>query len=222
MSYIIHSDRPFIFIHIPKTAGNAVWKTAKAKYNVEVVKNTRTQTNYHSTLRDVEDHYISDLHNPFIFSFVRNPWERVCSWYFFRLGILKNAFYGVNKTGKFDATKVENNPNKIGKELNLMQTSFDSWLDRYKDQPWDYTWFKLSDTQSSWLTAHNISTDKIIKTDNIDQELSSIKIFGNTKLPKTNKSKKTVTSYRQLFSSKSRNLVGQMFEEDIDNFKFTF
>lgn len=222
MSYIIKSDPTTVFIHIPKTAGNAIWKTSKSMYPVEIIKNNRCNRNYHSKLLDFEQSYLDNIENLFIFSFVRNPWSRICSWYFFRKNILEKELQIFNKTGKLPAKKVIDNVDKINKEYNMMCESFDNWLFAYYDTPWDYTWFKISDTQSSWLRSSKLKVNKIIKTENIDQELHNVPAFANVNLPKTNKSKKSISSYQELYTKKSKKFIHNLYEEDIDNFKYTF
>lgn len=222
MSYIIGDTTKTVFVHIPKTAGNAIWKTANTMYPVEIIKNSRCNRNYHSTLLDYENNYFDSMHNPFVFTFVRNPWDRVCSWFFFRKGILEKELQKHSNTGVLPAKKVVNDVGKIKKEYSTMCNSFDRWLYEYHDQPWDYTWFKLSHTQSYWLQSNNVKIQKIIKTEEIDNGLKEVPLFSKINLPKTNKSKKSVSSYKDLYTTKSKKFVGKLYQEDTDNFKYVF
>jgi len=83
MSYIINSPNKAVFIHIPKTAGNAIITVANTLYGTDRIKNDRTEnSNFHSTLQDAEK-YFDNISNLYSFTVVRNPWSRVSSWYFF-------------------------------------------------------------------------------------------------------------------------------------------
>ena len=64
---------PFIFVHIPRTAGRSVLKAIGHPFDTE-----------HKSIID----YCNELTEPvvrsrLVFSTVRNPWERAVSWYLF-------------------------------------------------------------------------------------------------------------------------------------------
>lgn len=73
---------PFIFIHIPKTAGNSIRRFLEFKFNYKV--NTYcTENGYgnlHDTLFQLETINNIDK-NTFIFSVCRNPYRRIYSYY---------------------------------------------------------------------------------------------------------------------------------------------
>jgi hypothetical protein len=87
----------FLFVHVPKTAGNSIQNVLKAHCDDQIVclephhdgverfevRNPKYALHKHSTLRD----YYRELGKPlfdklFKFSCVRNPWERMISFYF--------------------------------------------------------------------------------------------------------------------------------------------
>lgn len=219
MSYYIESKTPAVFIHIPKTAGRSVLTLIKNNYNYEIIPNDRTSNlNFHSTLKDAED-FVNEK-DPYVFSIVRNPWCRTASWFFFRREVLRQglkALYAGKKTNK-----VQDNYDIVLEEYNIMIDSFEKWLTRYHNHAWDNTWFKLSDSQSTWLKSKLISVDKIIKFENINEEINNIEIFKNMTLPITNKGPSNL-SYRNIFTnSYTVNLIKSLYEEDIDNFGYTF
>jgi hypothetical protein len=64
---------PFIFIHIPRTAGRMILHAVGKTFDFQ-----------HKTIAD----YCAELTEPvvrrrFVFAVVRNPWERAVSWYLF-------------------------------------------------------------------------------------------------------------------------------------------
>ena len=77
---IISEDYNFIFVHVPKTGGNSVNKA------LEEFNSSRHGRPYgvgmHRYLSTVDKKTRWDK---FAFGFVRNPWDRICSMYHFRV-----------------------------------------------------------------------------------------------------------------------------------------
>jgi chondroitin 4-sulfotransferase 11 len=70
---MISADRRWIFVHIQKTGGNAV----RMALGVEI-----DDAYKHFFARELRDLYgDTDWRQSFKFSFVRNPWERLVSWW---------------------------------------------------------------------------------------------------------------------------------------------
>lgn len=93
---IISSGRKFIFVHIPKTGGTSlalaleeramkddilIGDTPKAKRRKGRLKTLTPAGRLwkHSTLRDIEG--VADPADHFVFTIVRNPWDRMVSFY---------------------------------------------------------------------------------------------------------------------------------------------
>lgn len=219
MSYYIEAKIPTVFIHIPKTAGRSVLTLIKDNYDYQIIPNDRTTNlNFHSTLEDAEN--IVNGVDPYVFSIVRNPWSRTASWFFFRREVLRQglkALYAGKKTNK-----VQDNLDVVLEEYNTMLDSFEKWLTHYHNCKWDNTWFRLADSQSTWLKSKLISVDKVIKFENINEEIKNIELFKNMSFPLTNKGPSN-SSYRELFTnSYTVDLIKSLYEEDIDTFGYTF
>lgn len=219
MSIIIHDSTPLIFIHIPKTAGRSITETIKTKFGTDVIPNTRTKnSNYHSTIKDAED-FVGNLDHYCCFTVVRNPWDRMASWFNFRKNILQASLKQMRKTGT--ARKVSYlTADEIFRELEVMELGLYQWLVEYKDRPWDYTWFSPTTTQCEWIRDRKIDT--IIKYENLQHEINQLKIFRDLTLKELNVSSNKKSSYQQLYNKNSRNLIAQIYQEDIDKFEYTF
>lgn len=218
MSYIIESPTPAIFIHIPKTAGNSIISSISQNYNCTIIKNDRTQNdNYHSTIIDANKQ-LGNIDDYYKFSVVRNPWNRVTSWFLFRKVILEKSIKTLRAGQKIK--KLIPNLVNLEKEYTAMNTSLENWLALYNDQPWDFTWFKISDNQSSWLNGY--SFDSIIKYENLGEELKEIPFLNISSLPKNNRSQNSNIDWKSLYSTKAKDLVYRLYEEDIDKFKYIF
>ena len=71
---ILH-DKKIIFVHIPRTGGTSVEKYFNFKFD----HGWKPETAQHLTLEEYDNHY--DIKNYFKFTIVRNPWDRLLSWY---------------------------------------------------------------------------------------------------------------------------------------------
>ena len=76
----------FIFIHIPKTAGTSISR-AVSPYatNRKLHKSRDCEFASHITLKKLQTREKIQIDNYFTFAFVRNPWERIQSLYYYVL-----------------------------------------------------------------------------------------------------------------------------------------
>lgn len=210
-----------LFVHIPKTAGKSV-RVAMGRINkdiYEVTNNKTTDGNYHSTI-DVCQKQIPDFNSYYKFTVVRNPWDRVCSWYFFRKEILANSLY---KKTTSRIRKFKKVPDIILlNELNLMEKDFNEWLHINVNLPWNNTWFSLAYDQMTWIKDVSIF-DKICKFENLKDDMQQIPFFKDKSFDKkTNPSKNDNKVYKELFSTESKDLIANLYKRDIEAFNYEF
>ena len=213
----IYTDK-ILFVHIPKTAGASIIKKIKKTNTIHKVKNNRTvDDNYHSTANDCIN-TVPNISNLYKFTVVRNPWDRATSWFYFRKEILETEIKLITSGQK--SKRVINNLELLNTELSIMNNGFNEWLSIYINSPWDYTWFSLSFDQHSWLD--NINFDKIIKYENLNEDLRSVKFLDFSNLPYRHKSKNYITDYRQLYNTASIDLIQKVYKKDIEKFGYKF
>ena len=77
---LISKEKKFVFIHIPKTAGDSITEALREYCNV-----VDTNKYKHLHPRQIRNKYFGDgtWNQFFKFAFVRNPWDRFHSDYYF-------------------------------------------------------------------------------------------------------------------------------------------
>jgi chondroitin 4-sulfotransferase 11 len=179
-----------IFIHIPKNAGTSIETYFKNK-------NFKKQPRKHADIEDIKKDFL-DLYRSYDkFAIIRNPYDRMVSWYFF----IKHKLTSMEKTYKMPP--------------------FDDWI---KD-PSKY-WKVIRDPigflkpQYEWID----ETVEIIKFENIHVELNNFfKKIGNPyfrtiDLPIINKSKHK--HYLEYYNKKSLDVVYNKYKKDFKYFNY--
>tara|TARA_Y100000034_G_scaffold51421_1_gene63242 strand:+ start:525 stop:1094 length:570 start_codon:yes stop_codon:yes gene_type:complete len=185
-------DKKIIYIHIPKCAGVSVeklfgWIGAR-----------------HETMQVYADDYSKEfLESCFKFTFVRNHWARMVSWYFYH----KDWWYE-------DKTK----------------EGFQSWVKDGMKSHWvdngDGTNWNNYDSLSciDFLRNNkNIDFDYIGKVETINEDMKYICEKTNVEykeLPHINKS--THKHYREYYNEETKNIVEERLERDFLFFPYEF
>lgn len=215
MSVYLRKNK-ILFLHIPKTAGSSIRRSLETIEKIVDVPTNKSKTNWHSTYKDCKIH-IPDIQDYQKFTVIRNPWDRVCSWYFFRKELLENEIHKMQKGIK--SRRFINDIERLSAELSVMKNDFNDWFLKYYNVPWDYTWFSLSHSQSFWLGDGKFD---IIKFENISEDIKKIKQLANNKLPHKRKTQNVLHKYQDIFDNKTKDLVYQIYKEDIIKFDYEF
>jgi hypothetical protein len=233
MSCWIHEETSTCFIHIPKTGGTSINAYFSDKYLKKFNLNDKSdirvkKITHHSNI----DYIVNNLNSKpqYTFSIVRNPWDRLVSWY----------FYYCNSQGKKEDVfskieKVENLTlkNDLIKYYNYWFEGFDSFICNCLDNSsiWKHGqtlhsdfWYTPSTNQSEWIFTKNNSVDEFFKTEEMDKCWTVIKerfdLNENINLPYVRKSKHK--HYKEYYSDKTKKKVNEVYEKDIELFKYTF
>ena len=182
-----------LFIHIPKCAGRSVERYFEYKGR------------RHRTL----DEYIKKegerIESFFKFSFVRNPWDRMVSWYFAHKG---QGYEPKTREGFQDWIK--------GGLIN-------HWTDKTID---DVNW-KNKDPLSMTeflVTDKSVEFDYIGKVENLEEDLKKIcsmkGIRSRAEILNIGKTKRE--EYKYYYNDECANIVKERFAEDLYNFDYKF
>lgn len=195
----------FIFIHIPKTAGNSIQTALKpysedsfnqidfdgVKYHKLGVNNSQyPQLGKHSLLKDYTKYF--NVNKFFKIVSVRNPWDRMLSWYMF-----------------------DNN----GKEFN--KTNFISFIKRM-----DPPELEMFNSQYEYICHEGKpNIDFIIKFENLQNDFDLLcdrLSIMRMKLFKLNPSKNSQMDYHNFYDEETKTLVNKLFKKDIEYFGYEF
>lgn len=185
-------DEKVLFLHISKASGTSV--------NQWLIDNfdARKHRQKHCRIDAVQSHIKFNLH----FTIVRNPYARVHSWYFYHVGLLKKQ------------------PNHV---------RFQKWIEPAEK---GFTWWiinsnKTGSTKNSiWWTQKSFIDfglpHIVCKLENIEEDFKKVQDYLNcyNPLPIANTSKHK--HYQKDYNTKTKKIVKDYFQEDLDYFNYNF
>ncbi len=202
---MISIKNKFIFIHIPKTAGNSIQNILRDYSEDSIVCRAAHQdgverfeieskqfgTTKHSTLNDYKNTLPSDFYaDSFKFTCVRNPWDRMISFYF-------SPHRAVDQWNRNDFIKFIH---EIPPALNYLKLPDDS--------------------DPKEILGH---IDYFINFNQLDADFRNVcdRIGISSKLlPVRNKAKKK--HYSDYYDEELINIVGDLFSDEIALFDYSF
>jgi hypothetical protein len=198
-----YSCRPFdehrcIFVHIPKCAGISVFKSLFGNLSCGHKSLARYRIMYGP--KEFQDY--------FKFTFVRNPWDRLVSAFFF----LKKG--GINDSNK-----------KWGEENLARYPDFEAfvrqWVTRKNIRSHHH--FR---PQSDFICLEKgrAGVDFIGYYENLATDFSLIcrKLKLNSTLLEANRNSARKQDYREYYTAETRRIVGEIYAEDIQLLGYTF
>ena len=205
MGWIVSKKHKFIFIHIPKTGGSSIaepeYQSGQGALVAHLGNEDHVQAGHiravglKNRLQDNWDDY-------FKFAFVRNPWDRLVSLYYY---FLQDSEKRKSVLGKEIA--------KFGSFKEFCRQLDNIELDPHFDPQISY----LIDFEGRFLL------DYIGRFESIDSDINLIcKKIGlpAVRLPHFRKSDHD--SYQNHYDSESAEIIAAKYKSDIDAFKYSF
>lgn len=191
-----------LFVHIPKSGGTTVFKCSSKIIRIR-----------HFTAWALKQGaYDGDWDKTYTFSFVRNPWDRIVSWYFYHKHKDNRAEFKLYRESTFESWVKDGCPT--------------TWPDN--EDP--YTMFygkgrkKTPLIQRTFLTDPNdkMIVDFIGKLENFDSDFAKVrKKLGITNKPK-HENKGKHKPYREYYDQEMVTIVEKLCKPDIDTFGYSF
>lgn len=190
---MVSHDYKYVFIHVPKTGGTSITKALKPKRSprhVPLCKMKRKENG-----------------NYFKFAFVRNPWDRVVSSFFFRQKrkwLTKESF-----------------EDRFGEPL-----TFKNWV---KQKEYTTSFANQGNRlylQVNWMKyrcSEKFGMDYIGRFENLQSDFDAI--CDKIGIPRKQLKHRNATRhehYTEYYDDETRDIVGQLCAEDIEYFGYKF
>jgi hypothetical protein len=189
----ISHSAAFIFIHVHRTGGTTILNLLQQELGNKV-----RMVSQHGNVATSEKTLLEKHPNYFTFGFVRNPWDRMLSWY-----ALSNGW----------------NP----QEMDIDIQKFENYLELELASAPNDLFFHYN--QLDYFPELNSSSNpiKIYRFENFEKETNALftklgfKLFD---IPVINGTAKK--NYRDYYTVKSKALVAEKCKKDIEYFKYSF
>lgn len=216
---MIEHKHKFIFVHIPRCGGNFINTFFNSSY-VEVFLNAkgpnRDGDNYEI------DHYplsrylqlFPNCTNYFKFAFIRNPWSKVLSEFFFKK-------YGTKRGGMWGP---------CDRFIDCENLEFPEYIRELEKK---FHLIKQLKTQNQYEVSHftgyvdyigdGTGLDFVGRLENFENDFSLLcSNFGIEYVPQAKKNSVDHLHYTEYYSDTTKNIVEELYREDINNFDYKF
>lgn len=205
MSVFVESKN-LIFVHVPKTGGTSIAKWLVT--NCNGVKGRRV----HSPLNSLKTEFNQDA---FSFAVVRNPWDRMLSYYFYIKASTKNRLEDSLAGRLKKSHKLKKSPEHLTKTLEFLNKGFDYFIKN--DQLWQMT--NMSIAHQTDIAK---DVDLILKFENLKEDFIQIqhKLDCFADLPHTNNTKHN--HYSTYYTQETIDMVAKKFKDEITKYGYDF
>jgi chondroitin 4-sulfotransferase 11 len=200
---IVSTERKFLFVHIQRTGGGSVSRLLRRN-----VPDARRFMMPHAHASDALRRLGPAYHDYYSFAFVRNPWDRMVSWF----TMLKRQ---VHKTRhrwsvyKFAAATA----------------GFEAFLNATEVRRNGRARYSLAFTQSDYLTDESgyLIVNDVFRLENMEADCRRMAErcgFSFTAIPHNHRTRHA--HYSTFYTPETRQIVAARFAADIERFGYTF
>lgn len=199
--------KPVFIVHIPKNGGTSLRQMLIAKHVDRLPAH-----GHHHTALEFQEQYGVEFDRRYKISFVRNPWDRLVSIYYY----YKHNWKQENHKRLSDIL-----PNSF--EEYVMENCIDD-----SNNPLGPAFYGHKKNQKYWICNQNgnLMIDFVGRFENYNQDIkllfNNLDIHGNVYIPHTRKSAKRDMNYRNHYNNKTKNIVGDYLIDDITYFNYDF
>ena len=216
---ISHEEPKFIFIHIQKTGGVSLSNLLRQYIPTTTPGRGLRHISARRALKKVEnpDDY-------FKFAFVRNPWDRLVSWY----TMIDEARKGVADGTAEPKTRRLSKKNNLFKYVMRCGPTFDEFVKNCTEKQWmGNGYYSFTFNQLRYLTDKNgeVLVDFIGRFENFAQDISHVfDMLGleasQLEIPHENRS--AHSHYSEMYTPETREIVRKRFLRDVEFFGYEF
>jgi hypothetical protein len=222
---MIDYNKKFLFIHIPKTGGTSIENLLHPNEEIysRPAEDHRAEHLRYNDYSKIINKNGFDINEFYIFSFVRNPYSKIYSFWKFL-----SVSYKQKHSIHFNAMNAFNIADCLKDFRSFVDCVYDSQInfDRININPKDAYLAYVFVTQCEWLyDLKKINFIGRFERLNLDFSLVYKNLFGNNfhdELPKLNKTTESSVEYLDFYDTISRDKVFRMFEIDFKAFGYKF
>ena len=196
-------SKKVLFMHIPKTAGISLYKAIR--HPKVRIKGHFIQNPFHRYLKDTLPSY---KNKPYVFTFVRNPWDRLVS-----------AFFYLNEGGRNLSDKADSK-----KYLRKYQGDFETFIKEGIAEGKALKQLHLK-PQSVWVCDDkgNLLVDYIGRFESLQEDLDRIsKEIGIPFKPLAHTNGSSHKHYQDYYTEETKAIVVEAYKKDIELFNYDF
>ena len=190
-------NNKYVFLHIPRTGGTIIEKKLREKYSQDYYGEDKIGlSKQHYTL----DKLISnkDKNNIFVFTFVRNPFDRILSSY---------LNYTINNTPDFDKY-IDMVKNVVENKLYLCEGAINT--------------NDISHYTPMTTMIGNYKLDFIGKFENYENDIKKLSEISEMKNLNEIKINKRNIDYRKFYNERNKKIISELYKDDLKEFNYTF
>ncbi|WP_294956225.1 sulfotransferase family 2 domain-containing protein [Sulfurovum sp.] len=203
---LLSQEKRFLFIHIQKTGGTSITKMFK-----EEIKDLKSYRNPHSPLSAMEKRYEAYYKA----AFVRNPYDRILSWYTMIDNMRK----------QLSPEQMDQHKNKVQREVMLNADSFTGFVLNCEYVTSRSGWLPFHKNQIDYLSNENgeVAIDFIGRFEHLADDVEKLRKrlgLSHVHLPHVNRSKHH--AYQSYYTEETKQIIAKRFERDLEYFKYQF
>jgi hypothetical protein len=206
-----------IFIHIQRTGGNSIHKAFR-EFDPNLLETISIAPSKrlirHGSISDIKAAIDDEIFKNYTkFCVVRNPYDRMLSWYFmFKYGYGDGIWLPDKTVGDQVTNEVNKNANNFEEFVMLPKNHESGFFKRFYANQLDY----ISDQKL-------ILVDRILKIENLTNDFDNLarEIGFEGSLPHVNKTTDR-ENYRKYYNDITKSLIFKRFHKDFEYFGYTF
>ncbi len=226
-----------IFVHIQRTGGNSVQKIFE-EYDPDLVEtipiDPSKQRTKHAWIADIESAVPNEVFRRYTkFCVVRNPFERLVSWYFhFKddknagdadVKVNANASVTDPQKARDFAARFEAIGDRVKHAINASVSTFDEFVMLPRYHP-DGLFERLYANQLDYISRNRMElVDDVLRFENLSQDFDTlaVKIGFPSRLPHVNASSRD-KRWQDLYTAQTKAIIAERFRRDRERWGYDF